>query len=382
ASRAGTRCLRLRASVLRGREDRSRVLLPDQRDRQSARHDGDARAPDVQRRARRARRAAAVPGARRRLRAVPDRPPRARPSRACRDPRAHAQLAEGPAATAVFRQPRLRSAGAALSHRSRRCRPRLHRHRCALRHGRRRRGGDDRRDPAIDGTRTACAVLRDGAATAGRRRTDVTAPIGASLRARVPYEPIHRRAPLALPGRARVALWTIVNVENCGPQAAQPRRLLPPPMGQPLLPDVPNWAWHEYGMRVGFWRFLETLGARGLRATFAVNGSACEVYREACEAARDAGWEFMGHGFVQQPMHRVDDQRKAIADTIESIRALVGKPPRGWESPGLTETDETVDLLAEAGIEYVADWVLDEQPVRVHTRAGELYSVPYTVEIN
>ena len=196
--------------------------------------------------------------------------------------------------------------------------------------------------------------------------------VGGSVRARVPYQPIGRHRALRLPNDARVAVWTIVNVENWSPAAGMPRAILPPPMGQPLLPDVPNWAWHEYGMRVGFWRFLETLQSRGLKATFAVNGSACAVYREACTAARDAGWDFMGHGFVQKPMHKVDDQRAAIADTIAAIADLTGRPPRGWESPGLTETDETVDLLAEAGIEYVADWVLDEQPVPIRTRAGTL----------
>src|SRR3546814_1033702 len=90
----------------------------------------------------------------------------------------------------------------------------------------------------------------------------------------------------------------------------------------------------------------------------------------------------MGHGYVQQPMHTVQDQTRAIADTIKAIRDFTGKAPRGWESPGLTETDETLDLLAEAGIEYVADWVLDDQPVSLRTRAGEIVSVPYTVELN
>lgn len=206
--------------------------------------------------------------------------------------------------------------------------------------------------------------------------------VGSSVRDRIFYEPIHRRPALHLPDRARVAVWTIVNVEDWSPEEAMPRTILPPPMGQPHLPDVPNWAWYEYGMRVGFWRFLETLEARGLKATFAVNGAACTAYREACAAAHDAGWEFMGHGFAQKPLHLVEDQRAAIADTINAIRQLTGKPPRGWESPGLTETDETVDLLAEAGIEYVADWVLDDQPVPIQTRAGEILSVPYTVEIN
>ena len=210
----------------------------------------------------------------------------------------------------------------------------------------------------------------------------MTDEVGSSVRTRVPYQPITRRPPLRLPGGARVAVWTIVNVEHWSPQHPMPRAVLPPPMGQPLLPDIPNWAWHEYGMRVGFWRFLDVLGARDLKATFAVNGSACSVYREACEAAREAGWEFMGHGFVQRPMHKVENQRDAIAATIDAITQLAGAPPRGWESPGLTETDETIDLLAQAGIEYVADWVLDEQPVRIATRAGHIVSVPYTVEIN
>jgi allantoinase len=205
---------------------------------------------------------------------------------------------------------------------------------------------------------------------------------GYSVRDRVTYEPIHRRAPLQLPGNARVAVWTIVNVENWSPRSPMPRAVLSPPMGQPMLPDVPNWSWHEYGMRVGFWRFLETLQSRSLKATFAVNGSACSIYKEACAAARDAGWEFMGHGFVQRPMHKVEDQALAIRQTMDAIADFTGKPPRGWESPGLTETDDTIDLLAEAGIEYVADWVLDDLPVPIRTRTGSMHSVPYTVELN
>ena len=210
----------------------------------------------------------------------------------------------------------------------------------------------------------------------------MTEGIGASVRDRLDYQPIHRRPKLELPGGARVAVWTIVNVETWSPAGAMPRAVLAPPMGQPLLPDIPNWAWHEYGMRVGFWRFLDMLGSRRLKATFAVNGQACATYREACEAARDSGWDFMGHGFNQRPMHAVADQAAAIADTMRAISELTGAPPRGWESPGLTETDDTLDLLAEAGIEYVADWVLDEQPVALRTRAGPIVSVPYTVEVN
>jgi len=78
----------------------------------------------------------------------------------------------------------------------------------------------------------------------------------------------------------------------------------------------------------------------------------------------------------------LEDQRGAIRDTIAAIRDFTGRKPRGWESPGLTETFETIDLLAEEGVEYVADWVLDDQPCEIATSNGPVVSVPYTVEMN
>ena len=199
---------------------------------------------------------------------------------------------------------------------------------------------------------------------------------------RIAYSAIVDRPPLKLPDDARVAVWTIVNVEEWSIERNMPRTVLPPPYGQPLLPDLPNWAWHEYGMRVGFWRFVEVLKKFGLKATLAINGSVCKSYPRVAKAALDAGWEFMGHGYIQRPMHHVEDQKKAILDTVNAIRDFTGKPPRGWESPGLTETYDTIDWLAEAGIEYVADWVLDDQPVEIQTASGPIISVPYTVEMN
>jgi len=199
---------------------------------------------------------------------------------------------------------------------------------------------------------------------------------------RIPYSAIIDRPPLALPGGARMIVWIIVNVEEWDIERAMPRTVLTPPMGQSLQPDLPNWAWHEYGMRVGFWRLLDCLKRFDAAVTLAINGSVCSCYPRVATAALEAGWEFMGHGFIQRPMHHVDDEVAAIANTIEAIRAFTGRTPRGWESPGLTETYDTIDHLAAAGIEYVADWVLDDQPVEITTKSGAVLSIPYTVETN
>ena len=199
---------------------------------------------------------------------------------------------------------------------------------------------------------------------------------------RVPYSAIVDRPSLQLPDGGRMLVWVIVNVEHWSMERAMPRTVLSPPMGQPLQPDLPNWAWHEYGMRVGFWRLHDALTNQGIVPTLALNGVVCKTYPRVAQAALKSGWEFMGHGFVQGPMHALPDQRAAIASTVQTIRDFTGQAPVGWESPGLTETPDTIDYLAEAGIEYVADWVMDDQPVWIQAKPKPVLSVPYSVEIN
>jgi hypothetical protein len=201
-------------------------------------------------------------------------------------------------------------------------------------------------------------------------------------RERIPYSAIVDRARLQLPGGARLIVWPVVNVEEWEIARPMARQVLPAPTGVPVVPDVPNWAWHEYGMRVGFWRLKAALDRYGLVPTLSINGHVCETYPRVAGAARDAGWEFMAHGFVQVPTHQVDDQPAMIRRTIETIQAFTGEAPVGWLGPGLTETLETVDHLAEAGIRYIGDWVLDDQPCPVHTAHGEIVAMPYSVELN
>ncbi len=201
-------------------------------------------------------------------------------------------------------------------------------------------------------------------------------------RERFDYSPIVDRRPWKLPRGARVAVWTIVNVEEWDIEHAMPRQYLTTPQGVSVVPDVPNWAWHEYGMRVGFWRLHEALTKRKIRATTAINAHVCESYPPVAKAMLEAGWEFMGHGVVQGAMHLLGDQRAAIRETIALIERFTGKKPKGWLGPGLTETSETLDLLAEEGIEYVSDWVNDDQPYEIRTGTRPIVSVPYTLELN
>ena len=171
-------------------------------------------------------------------------------------------------------------------------------------------------------------------------------------RDRFEYSASVDRPQLKLPGDARVVVWTIVNVEEWDIQEPMPRGVLPAPGGATPIPDVPNWAWHEYGMRVGFRRLKAALDKHDVKATASINASVCLSYPRVAEAIRDGGWEFMGHGFTQKALNLVNNEQAMIRQSIDTIRDFTGKPPRGWLGPGLTETWDTLEILAAEGIEY------------------------------
>src|SRR5262245_62227510 len=116
-------------------------------------------------------------------------------------------------------------------------------------------------------------------------------------RDQISYSAIVDRPALRLPKSPRLVVWVSVNVEEWDIQGPMPRTILPPPGGAQVIPDVPNFAWFEYGMRVGFWRLKSVLDKHKIKVTLGISGAACSTYPKIAEASREAGWEFMGHGF-------------------------------------------------------------------------------------
>ena len=96
-------------------------------------------------------------------------------------------------------------------------------------------------------------------------------------RDRLFYEPAPFRKKLLLNGKEKLIIWVVVNIEVWDPNLPQPRNVLPPPMGTPMLPDLPNWSWHEYGMRTGYWRFIDSLKNRNIKPTLALNGVVVDI---------------------------------------------------------------------------------------------------------
>ena len=143
-------------------------------------------------------------------------------------------------------------------------------------------------------------------------------------RERVKFSAIVDRPKLVLPDGGRMVLWPVIALEDWDIGRAMARTVLPPPQHQPMIPDVPNWSWHEYGMRVGFWRLEKLFKRLGISPTVTLNAKSVLNYPRVAQACLDNGWEFNAHAFEQVPMHKLDDERASIFKTLEIIEKFCG----------------------------------------------------------
>ena len=188
------------------------------------------------------------------------------------------------------------------------------------------------------------------------------------------YSPIVGRPKLEWPNGKRLAFWVIPNIETFALNEKMPE-------GGANIPNVFSWAKREYGNRVGVFRIMQVLSRYGIRATVALNSEVCDAAPAVIEEGLKLGWEFMGHGESNtrrlSDTKSIDEERALIGRTLSRIEAATGARPKGWLGPGLQETWNTLDLLSEAGLDYVCDWTIDDQPFVMETAPRRMVSVPY-----
>ncbi|MEO1469594.1 MAG: polysaccharide deacetylase, partial [Pseudomonadota bacterium] len=113
---------------------------------------------------------------------------------------------------------------------------------------------------------------------------------------RYPYSAIPTRPVYDWPGGRRLAVYLGMNLEcfafgeGLGAELAPGRS-----MGGPE-PDILNYAWRDYGNRVGVWRMLDLFDALQFPTTALVNSAMYDHAPEVVAAFRARGDEIAGHG--------------------------------------------------------------------------------------
>jgi allantoinase len=196
------------------------------------------------------------------------------------------------------------------------------------------------------------------------------------------YRPLPGRPTYEWPNGTRLAIYVALNLEHFAFGQGLGAELAP---GGPQ-PDVLNFAWRDYGNRVGVWRLLELFDELALPVTLLVNSSIYAYCPDVVDVFRRRGDEVVAHGrsnSERQGLLNEEAERELIDETMRTIEAAEGRRPRGWLSPWISESEVTPDLLAEAGLSYLLDWCMDDQPIWFATRSGRrILSVPYPQEVN
>ena len=198
---------------------------------------------------------------------------------------------------------------------------------------------------------------------------------------RYDYSALVERPDFDWPGGKRLAFYLALNVEQFafgGGLGHTPTALGPPP-------DPRNFAWRDYGLRVGIWRLFDLADQLGLPLCHLINSTASERYPQIVARIAARGDEIVGHGRTNSERQADLDEageRALILEATEVLTRMHGVRPQGWMGPWISESAVTPDLLKEAGYSYLLDWPADDQPFWMRTRSGPILGVPYPIEIN
>jgi peptidoglycan/xylan/chitin deacetylase (PgdA/CDA1 family) len=195
------------------------------------------------------------------------------------------------------------------------------------------------------------------------------------------YSPIIEGTGYTWPGGKRLAVYVALNLEQYAFGKGLTEELVPA-TGQP---DVLNFAWRDYGNRVGAWRLLELFDSIQVPVTVLVNSEIYGACPSLVAAYRARGDEIACHGRTNSEAQSGLDEaeeRRLIREATETVGRHEGAQPAGWLGPWIAETGATPDLLQEAGYTYLLDWCFDDRPVWLSTRGGRILSVPYPQELN
>jgi peptidoglycan/xylan/chitin deacetylase (PgdA/CDA1 family) len=160
------------------------------------------------------------------------------------------------------------------------------------------------------------------------------------------------------------------------------------PMGNPLKPgvaDLQALSWAEYGPKTGAQRLIDLLDREAVRAVFYTSGVIAERYPDLPATIAARGHIVAAHGWSQGtlPPYLTEDAEQAdIARCVDALIRTAGHHPQGWLSPRCTPSTATSRLLARAGFRWHADMFDADRPYPIHTQAGPLLGVPFTMEVN
>ena len=151
------------------------------------------------------------------------------------------------------------------------------------------------------------------------------------------------------------------------------------------FPNISRVSTREYGHRIGIFRLVEELVARGHRPTVAIDALSAERYPRLVAWLADHHVEWVAHGIaVTRPLGEhltAEAEHDYVEETLTRLRAA-GVTTQGWLGPEYGESSRTPAILAASGLRFVADWCADERPVPLLGTPRPITAFPMSADLD
>lgn len=186
----------------------------------------------------------------------------------------------------------------------------------------------------------------------------------------VRWEPLPERTRWEWPGGKRLAVSFLFHVEFLPLTPISSNHTVPVSAVHrgpyPRHIDVHEVTPHEYGNRVGLFRLMRMLDERGFTASAAIDSVIAENYPTIMSVIRERNWSVLGHGRsgaeLQTELVPEAEEREIIRVNLDLLQNAFQREIRGWAGVEYSESTRTIDLLRQAGVQYLCGRPNDEQP--------------------
>lgn len=196
------------------------------------------------------------------------------------------------------------------------------------------------------------------------------------------YRPQHPGRPpwfTEWPGGARMAVMLLLLHE----WQSVPAMARPMPAGAHHGFDYLALGMREYGARFGVRRLLDVLERCRVKASVITSGLVAELFPETVREVNERGHEIATHGWDQSihpPLFKTkDDERKSIVNSVAALERAGSQRIKGYMSQGPRPTPNTLEICAELGFVWNADYSDSDVPYIIDVNGRKIVSVGYVM---
>jgi peptidoglycan/xylan/chitin deacetylase (PgdA/CDA1 family) len=185
------------------------------------------------------------------------------------------------------------------------------------------------------------------------------------------------------PNGARLAVSLSLMFEGGGQPISGAGGVIPDPIERGV-PDLPTNAFFAYGHYEGIPRVLDLMDKHGIKLSSFMIGKAVETTPDLAREIVRRGHEAAAHGREWSNSYQLsrDEEKRFIADSVETIHKITGQKPIGWNAYWMRNSIAILETLQDLGFLYHIDEPSHDEPFIVPVRGRDFVTVPYTFHMN